>query len=925
MSIPSKLPSSKFPRLLPKKCESFVHGRINRLSSHAIHYRARLKHQHHLSGRQTSNVSFSSQGFQGIPSAYKVYKDRPPQKKYNTHKLISPYAINDDENDGEENGSISTNYPKGKKFHRRIGIQQRNVEHGTYFLSTRDSSSSLWSDTDQEDTVRSKDVSYQNRSGNHGITLNIMKKIQRLDNLQNELEHLMKRYGEKMGVDIMNMDEKAFKSLEGTNTIHLQDNLLETEETYRKICIVLRQLIAGWSWMKPIPRYYAEKWQSDQERNPLPPTNAAKYLNVLESIRKQRDDLICICTQGQEKNISQLLHDDQSEKSSTKLVKWLKDKFSMTNEVNHDSMEHDASQLSTQLQIGDLSTHKSIDYTANVRLYDTVINCFYQWRHISVDVKGNSIESIFSAMKDNYQGGNPNVKPDIKTYHRMMQYYKDSETLVHSMKAVELLKEMIKSSERSTNNDLDVSKSGRDLNVESCKPTIATFALVVSAFHGIGSSAEVKVQALDAADEVLNIMETFYSSNDAISNTQFSKDPSLLIDTMHLAKEGYRSQEFCEPYRAMLQNLLAVGPKLLSDYKLRVDNLVERLIGKQSYEKLVFDDDSLIDRMIVDHLFLHDLIHALAITNEKSHINKAKVILKKMEAIRDAASEPSANTRMSAKSWPLNYPMPNSYKSIILGILHSSIDVDDESPVRKVASVEDAVYATELLNTILTTKPSLRNVYSCYRVIRLWGATNSEDAGRKGEEILGKMILGILINKDQHSVTDLLLRAKQSTLENWSIAAAAGSPGAASNAFNLMERMRERLIEENINDDRRSKEMAYFYIAVIRACAETVLEQEKEQALDIAFETYNKMIEDDVTLTPFLFVQLMKCCQLASSSSHDKAIRLSKEVFQAACMNGLVNRHVLFVLKQVNYHLFESYEKKPEHSANVKKISHLDD
>jgi hypothetical protein len=269
--------------------------------------------------------------------------------------------------------------------------------------------------------------------------------------------------------------------------------------------------------------------------------------------------------------------------------------------------------------------------------------------------------------------------------------------------------------------------------------------------------------------------------------------------------------------------------------------------------------------------------------------------------------------------------MPNSYRSIILGILHSSIDVDDESSIRKVATIEDAIYATKLLDTILTTKPSITNTYSCYRVIRLWGATNSEEAGRRGEEILGKLTIGLLLNKDQHLVRDVVLRAKQSTLENWSASAAAGAPGAACSAFNLLERMRERIIEENMDDERLRKEMAYLYVAVIRACAKTILECDKELALDIAFETYNKMLDDNVTLTPYLYVQLMKCCQLASSTSHDKAIRLSKEVFQAACMNGLVSRHVLFVLKQVNYHLFENYEKKPEHSSNVKKTMHIDE
>jgi hypothetical protein len=925
--MPSRLPTSKFSRLLPKKCESPFSTKISLLSNHGLHDRSAFK-QHNLRQRRpTSNVSFSSQGFQGIPSAYKVHKDHRPRNNHKSRKVISPYAINtfDDENNSEEHDNISKKYATGKKLKKPSGTQrQHDIEQGADFVA-HDDSSSAWSFADQEDALRSKGASFRKYTGKSSLTRGAMKNIQRLANLQNEMEHLMKSYGEQMGIDVMDIvDENTLKSLEGSRAIRLQEDLLETEETYRKICIHLRQLIAGWSWMKPFPRSYAEQWQSDQEGNSLPPANAAKFLQILEHIRKQREDLIYVCIQEQEKKINHL-RDNKSEKSTTKLVKWLKDKISMTNEDNR-PLEHDTSQSSTQMKLKDLVAHKSIDFTANVRLYDVVLHCFCQWRQISTTFEGNSIESIFSAMTDNYQGGNPNVRPGIKVYHRMIQFYKDSETLVHAMKGVELLKEMIKSSEKDANKDPDFAESSHGLNIESCEPTIATFTLVISAFHGIGSTTEVKVQALDAADEVLHIMEQFYSTSGALNSNVSSIEPSPVSGSLNLPKKGNKSKlEFCEPYRMMLQNLIAVGPKLLSDYKFRVDDIMERLIGKQSYEKLILDDDSLIDRTIIDHLVLHDLIHALAITNETNHINKAKVILKKMEATRDAASAPSAATRISLNPWPSNYPTPNSYKSIILGILHSSIDVDDESSVRKVVTIEDAVYATDLLDIILKTKPSMRNVYSCYRVIRLWGATNSEDAGRKGEEILGKMIMAILINKDPHLVTDLLLRAKQSTLENWSVAAAAGAPNAASNAFNLMERIRERLFEANTSEERRRKEMSYFYIAVIRACAETVLDHEKEQALDIAFETYNKMIEDRVTLSPFLFVQLMKCCQLASSSSHGKAIMLSKEVFQAACMNGLVNRHVLFVLKQVNYHLFESYEKKPEHSANVKKISHLDD
>jgi hypothetical protein len=134
----------------------------------------------------------------------------------------------------------------------------------------------------------------------------------------------------------------------------------------------------------------------------------------------------------------------------------------------------------------------------------------------------------------------------------------------------------------------------------------------------------------------------------------------------------------------------------------------------------------------------------------------ARSILKKMEATRDAALKDA-----EALACLENFPVANSYKSVIIGILHSTIDADDDKIVNKVASIEDALYATELLDTILQEKPALRNSFSCYRVIRLWGATNSKEAGRRGEEILGKLEMSQLINgdprSDQSSMRDVVL------------------------------------------------------------------------------------------------------------------------------------------------------------------------
>jgi hypothetical protein len=537
------------------------------------------------------------------------------------------------------------------------------------------------------------------------------------------------------------------------------------------------------------------------------------------------------------------------------------------------------------------------------------------------------MESLLDNMRDSARRGNPNVDPDIKIYHRMMEFYKDSTNFVEVSKNVKLLKEMLEIEEINGEglNDAKALKSD-----SSCRPTIETYNLAVSGFHGIGSTVDIKMKAIEAADEVLRLMEEEHcstgigvkssaSASGRSQNARNGKEQQFETNA-ELIKLG-----ICDPYRAMLQNLIAVGPKALPDYQRRVDDLMERMMGKRAYGYLLEDNGALIDISKIDHLVLHDLIHTFSITNDKKQLAKARILLKKMEATRDAALQ-----GVAALAWPEKFPVANSYKSVIIGILHSTIDADDEKIFNKVASIEDALYATELLDTILQEKPALRNSFSCYRVIRLWGATNSKEAGRRGEEILGRLEMSQLINgdprSDQSSMRDVVLRSKQSTVENWSTSAAAGEPGAAKSASMFLDRMKERLdYEIGSFDERSRRERGFFYIAVIRACAETVLDEDKDHALEIAFSTYNTMVEEEVILTPYVFVQMMKCCQLVAPSSHYQALKLSKEVFQAACSNGLVNKHVLFLLKQVNYHLFESYKKKPEHSTNVKKMMPLEE
>jgi hypothetical protein len=105
-------------------------------------------------------------------------------------------------------------------------------------------------------------------------------------------------------------------------------------------------------------------------------------------------------------------------------------------------------------------------------------------------------------------------------------------------------------------------------------------------------------------------------------------------------------------------------------------------------------------------------------------------------------------------------------------------------------------------------------------------------------------------------------------VENWSTSAAAGEPGDAKSASICLDRMKERLdYEIGSFDERSRRERGYIYASaeiVLDEDKEDVLDEDKDDALEIAFSTYNTMVEEEVILTPYVFVQMIKCCQLVS-------------------------------------------------------------
>ena len=779
-------------------------------------------------------MSKQDQGYYGIPAAYKVHReDRYKDKK------------------------VRKRGPKRQPRRNKGGDNHNPIPNHNPNPMTAASSSNK---TDYKSFTEAK--SYGHDSKNFSS-----KKFVRLQEIEDEVKEMQHRYGEALGTSPSDASR-----------------LVETEDLYRKICIKLRQLVAGWSRIR---HYGTGQWS---KKDVLPPQKAEKYLALLERMRRKRSQYI---TASLEKERL----DKPVAKPSTGMFQWFADKF------NGDSVDgKDLGGLSCLESLEQLTAHESEDFTANARLYDSVLNSYgHFWRDFIPDKELTvHLENVFTTMEHNIKRGSPNVKLDRKIYHRLMADYQGSARLINAKKSALRLNEMLEKTRD------DVERGDTPL----CQPTHTTYNIVLSNFfkavQELGNNVDAKLEAVTAAEGILTLMEkeglTTLGGVDA--------------EEIESSDDEYESW----PYHTMLLTLVAAGPEILPDYLERVDALMTRMMGEDAYQQLLCDNGDLVDTSKIDHRHLQGLVHAYTSTGKRDVLDKAKIVLKKMEDTRVAflAQEDSKDI-----SWHANYPICISYNSVILGLFHCKLNADDGSlkldkeSSPNVATINDAVYATSLLDSMVQRKSSLPNPLTYYRLIRIWKASNSKEAGRRAEEILSRLEMHLAFTGDRSSARDLDMRLKQSVLECWAVSAAAGEPGAARRASMLLNRVNERLARENCNDEKNLRDKGFLYMAVIRACADTVVEADKADALQIAFDMYNMIVEEGISPTPYTFVQLMRCCQLVAPSAHDQVLNLSREVFQAACSNGCVNRYVLFLLRQLNYHLYEAYEKKPEHSVSV--------
>jgi hypothetical protein len=711
------------------------------------------------------------------------------------------------------------------------------------------------------------------------------------------------------------------------NNNDIQDiayKLIETEEEYINIAFLLRDLVLKWSRLNVKSRHFVARCLAsstdnyDHNYNPnlssIPTENALNYLILLESLRKQRGDLYTEAMRIIEEDKKQKEDEDENGNVTNRMIQWFRDKvFSFGNRNDYEN---------TLIKLQQLDAHTNPKYTAKISDYSVLMKGFVYGKRLHLDTscsfssssnnndndtrKNHEItfqylDSILRLMERSVKYGNPNCIPDRPIYHMVMQQCQLSPTMKNALRCLELFESMDKLSNRHSRN------------------------IVLVAFRDLAQSSNNKDEILEAISIVERIVSNINldEEGNVIDSEPGDGDKNGVDSSFETYDEDmadiYPPCTFS--YTIALQLIGDIGHNLAPDYLERIDRLMVKIIGQENYKILCADNNE--DIVRVHPKMLAELVRSFSTSSDRAYLEKAKIILKKMDRMR----KKSLTQDDKLIVWDDQIPDSRTYNTYILGLVHHAMVKsknesfgDYQRRIRK-----DAIYATNLLGTMMEDGSSMPSPITYYRILRLWSQCKSKDAGEKGEEILSAMNVHKSSYSDKAEFDEFFFRHYQTAIECWQIASSAHCAGVPRSVLQLLDRMGAQYDidqynyiteERNADNDKVFNDQAYVYVAALKCCADTVVEADKADALKVSFDIYKRMEEEKTPLSPYIFVLLMKCCKFAETE--ENRLSLSKQVFDNACAKGHVSRHFLQTLKQVNFNLFQSYKADIKHSENNK-------
>ena len=217
---------------------------------------------------------------------------------------------------------------------------------------------------------------------------------------------------------------------------------------------------------------------------------------------------------------------------------------------------------------------------------------------------------------------------------------------------------------------------------------------------------------------------------------------------------------------------------------------------------------------------------------------------------------------------------------------------------------------TGFLDSMVQYESSLPSRGTYALLIQLWSKTDSPEAGDYAENILSRMeIMGMCENDTRPHPNAYFL-----AMHCWLAAAKAGRCGAAERASRLLGIMNaqygaglssgrqtdessDETLESESDDEVYDKTMRpnrSFYTLLLKICSHSREKSETSQSMDIAFESYNKMIENGIKPNRATFVLMYQCVvnYLDHHPREDKN-KLMQKVFDCAYEHGVTRKEVI--------------------------------
>ena len=396
-------------------------------------------------------------------------------------------------------------------------------------------------------------------------------------------------------------------------------------------------------------------------------------------------------------------------------------------------------------------------------------------------------------------------------------------------------------------------------------------------------------------------------------------------------------------YNYLLSMFSKAGHSTVPNLCDRVDAIVQRMLGsKDAFQNFVGESQGKMEQgsrtTAPNNITKHLLIGIYS--GKGGYVERSKHLLRSLENTRKKAAGSSEGQSGSDIALPRSpeRPLPNTetYNYVIRSLLHSNgsprahasasseLKLWVDGQTGQDTFKEDAEYATDLLSSMVRHDSSLPTRFTYNYVLRLWAKSGSTDAGEYAEEILSCMeVRTALCDSSRFSDAEFPkpdALSYQNAMACWGVSALKSRPGAAKRAMLLLDKMEAQCIpihgtrigEHSANAhvyNEAVRPNRFVFTTLIMASACTQLEADKGDALRIAFDVYNRMIDRGVNPTSETYANLLKCCKsLLPDSQYDQRNQLSQTVFEAARDHGQVNRHVLSCLRDANPVLYDSYQ-----------------